>query len=952
MADFQGKPNSNDRFVGTESADTFAFAVADLTRNDRISGAGGVDTLRFTTPGTVTVDGLNGVKDIERIEFTTGTNGITLTNYRVGVSGGFLTLIGGDGRDVFDARGVSEAGALNIASGAGADVLKGGEGADTFRFAASALLATDYVVGGEGPAVDRLVFATAGTVSSNAFAHVRGIEQVVLATGGNTLSLSDAFVVSAYGKTLSVVGSSGNDAVNAAAVGDGGHVDITAGSGVDTLRGGQGDDVFRFRISDLAANDKVAGGAGDDTLAFTTAGTAGASAFAGVSGVQRLALADGVNAVTLNDAMFAGGATKLAVVSGTVDDTVDARALKAGHSVDFTASTGIDRFYGGAGDDTFSVKPSELTSEDRFFGGAGFDTLVLADTGVLGSEVLVSSQGVARVREIERIVLSDGGNTLYLSGAFVRLNTAPFQVIGSDANDIVGSGGAVDITAGFGLDRFTTSGASDIFRFSAEALNGDTIDGGGYNWKWPGEVEDGDRDTLVITTRGEITVAALANVMHVEQITLAAAGTTLHLAEKVEYGGFGSVEGSSGDDVVDASQSTVFLRYEAGGGDDTLTGGTGADWFKFKVGELTQADKVAGGDDPDRLIFTDAGAIGGTQLSGVTGIETIELADGTNALTIDAGFAARNANGLEIVGGDGRDMMDASTLGGAARVNIASGLGSDVLKGGAGDDTFAFSFRFVQVDFNTTVDINEFDGDTVAGGAGTDTLYLTARQLAPSALANVRGIEEIVLSSTRSLSPVFLSDATVTSATASTVAVKGTAGHDRFDASAVSAAGHIDLYGRGGADTLIGGAGADTYRTGVREEATDTIVNFSGSGGQGDHLVFASATFNIAGNAFDSLTTDATGSTSIAGADGVLYTGGTLQNAAAVRSYLAANGTGSDDDGVFVVARASANHTVLYHARDASGLANADVVAVMDFGSLAPTSFQLADFQLADFLLV
>lgn len=90
------------------------------------------------------------------------------------------------------------------------------------------------------------------------------------------------------------------------------------------------------------------------------------------------------------------------------------------------------------------------------------------------------------------------------------------------------------------------------------------------------------------------------------------------------------------------------------------------------------------------------------------GIETIDLADGTNNLTLtDALVSSANGKSITINGGTGADTIDAGAVTTASdRVTIDAGGGADSILAGASADTF---------EYKAVADLTGSGYDTIAG---------------------------------------------------------------------------------------------------------------------------------------------------------------------------------------------------------------------------------------------
>ncbi|MGH7064537.1 MAG: hypothetical protein ACREET_10690, partial [Stellaceae bacterium] len=140
--------------------------------------------------------------------------------------------------------------------GAGADVFSGGAGNDTFELRAANLGGADRLRGAGGS--DRLVLTSAGTIANlGVFA---GIETLVLSNAGkNTLVLGDGNFAGVTGKTITVLGGSAGNAVNASTLSAANRVVLVGGGGTDILRAGDGRDTLT-----ALRHATMTGGAGGD----------------------------------------------------------------------------------------------------------------------------------------------------------------------------------------------------------------------------------------------------------------------------------------------------------------------------------------------------------------------------------------------------------------------------------------------------------------------------------------------------------------------------------------------------------------------------------------------------------------------------------------------------------------------------------------------------------------
>ncbi|KQN04932.1 hypothetical protein ASE85_08095 [Sphingobium sp. Leaf26] len=481
-----------------------------------------------------------------------------------------------------------------------------------------------------------------------------------------------------------------------------------------------------------------------------------------------------------------------------------------------------DHFTGTTAADIFHFRVADLNNRDTVIGGDGpaIDRLVLDTAGTVYDGQLAGVSG------IEQVELAAGANRLILTARMAATaHNRTVTVLGNNGNDVISAftftaADRIDIHAGTGNDNLLGGAGNDIFRFAANALNGsDSVNGrAGF-------------DRLILTSAGGLYGQQLANISDIERIDLANGANHLSLAAHwaaTAQSRTVTVIGNAGNDSINASGFTAadHLDVTAGTGNDSLIGGAGADIFRFAANALNGSDSIQGGAGFDRLILTSAGGLYGQQLANVSGIERIDLANGTNHLSLAAHWAATaQSRTVTVIGNAGNDSVNASGFTAFDRLDVTAGLGNDSLIGGAGDDSFRFA-------------ANALDGgDTVRGGAGFDRLILTsAGGLYGQQLANVSGIERIDLANGAN----HLSLAPHWAATAQnrTVTIIGNARNDSINARDFTAADHLDVYAGLGNDMLIGGAGDDIFRFDAGAlTAADRIV---GNGGR-DRIAFQTA---------------------------------------------------------------------------------------------------------------
>src|SRR5262249_25375639 len=150
-------------------------------------------------------------------------------------------------------------------------------------------------------------------------------------------------------------------------------------------------------------------------------------------------------------------------------------------------------------------------------------------------------------------------------------------------------------------------------------------------------------------------------------------------------------------------------------GVDNFTGNAGeTNTFQFTASTLQSTDTITGGATGsfiDILSLTAAGTIAASQFAGVTNIEQLNLADGTNSVALTNGLVANSSvpsGFFLVIGGNGADTVDGSGITNNRALLLLGAGGADHLTGGNGNDS---------IDGGT-------GGDTMAGGAGNDIYYV------------------------------------------------------------------------------------------------------------------------------------------------------------------------------------------------------------------------------------
>jgi Ca2+-binding RTX toxin-like protein len=475
--------NGSDSLLGGANGNLFQIKNGANLQNSFIRGNTGTDTIQLLagaqTLGDLTFSRITST--IEKFVLGSATNGNSLTLGTIAAGKGIATIIGGTSHDTIDASAFTSAitidasassGSRLIGSTANGDLntlIGGATGGNEFVLGA---ISTNSLVGGSN-GLDTLTLTQGGTVLDTAFTPISKIGTLKLEGTANIVTLGANALIAGI-RTL--VGGEGNDlgtgnSINTSAYGSAGVLfqvtdqdylanitTLVGGSGIDTLKFSRDDisvtdenvdnlkyiDVIqtangtnRFLMHDAfddAGIDSIVGGTGtniidmlstfydpfnngvnfDDVITFDMSaglysllvgddwlqyakvvggGSGGIVSITNVTGV--VADIQFENLITLGEHAMASGLDALSILAATADvSRFNAPLVVNGGSADYiSAETVVTSFAALAG----------LT----FNGGGGFDRLVITDSE---ARAITSLDG-----DFDALVLGDGENFVSLS---------------------------------------------------------------------------------------------------------------------------------------------------------------------------------------------------------------------------------------------------------------------------------------------------------------------------------------------------------------------------------------------------------------------------------------------------------------------------------------------------------------------------------------------------------
>lgn len=634
------------------------------------------------------------------------------------------------------------------------------------------------LTGGETTMLDDAIYATDNTLSWT-YIETHSVPSWV---GVSVGAGPDDDTISGTSGNDSLDGGAGNDLIYGNSI-DGGH---------DTLHGGTGDDAI-YGGSDSSTlygddgNDTLVAGTGGDTLY----GGDGNDTLTGSIGDDTLSGGAGGNIVNGGDGndtyVFSSGAHD--VYSEYASTGTDTILLPSGITSGDLTFTGMSDNPSAAMNLLINVGTGGTIEIDHFAIGSivlsGIETLTFSDTSTLDLSTLTGLTIIGGSGADELAGLSGSAATVFQAGAGNDL------IYGNDGNSTFDGGAGNDtINGGTGNDTYLVSPGFDHYY---ETGGTDVI-------QMPDEVTADDVHLLRHGTTAphdlEITIDGVGQIVLADQY----AGNPPEQFETLLFSDASTIDltthpietvGTSGNDsFVGIYGGTINNILDGREGDDSISSYTGDDTFYFSPGTDTIQD--TGGTDTlafhtgvefEDLSFAVTSTYNLTVTQDSTGdnttiygqVDTIYYADDhVENLVMDDGFHLNlddYSNWQSVSGTYSAANTGETDIGSSGADAITGGTGDDAIVGMAGNDT-----------------LHGGDGaDQLRGGDGNDALY----------------------------------------GDAGNDVLWGNAGADTLS----GGTGNDTLSGGDGADSLTGGSGADTFVFRQGETGSDTISDFSTTGG-------------------------------------------------------------------------------------------------------------------------
>ncbi len=683
--------------AGASAATTFTVNTADLASDGSVVGSSGNDTLQA---GSTSLDLTSTtLSSIEILRGAAAATTLTVDSDDL-VSGG--SVIGGAGADTL--KVASTAVDLSSTTLTTIERIQAGSSADTTFTVDSADLASGGSVFGSS-GTDTI--QATGTALNLASTTLSGVEIIAAGVSADTTFTVDTADLLSGG---SVVGSTGNDTLQTAtAAVDLSNTELTS---VEILKAGKALTSFTVDQADLASDGSVVGSTGNDTLIFKDSAVDLTSTTLTSVEILKVGSSNTNGTTFIVDAADLVSGGQVVGASGTsVKDTLQVN----GTSIDLSSTTlsAIDVLVAGNVADTkFTVNQADLYASGSVVGSSGMDTLVAADTqlnlsstALTGVEVLQAGLSAATTFTVDSADLASDGS-----------------VVGSSGNDIlVASSTGFDLTSTVLTSvEILKAGKTSATTFTVDAA--DLASGGSVQGST-------GSDTLVVNDAAvDLSSTALSSVEHIKA---GASADTTFTVDTADLASNGSVSGSTGTDTLTVSGTAINLASTTLTSVEVLqAGASAATTFTVNQADLASDGSVVGSTGDDTLVTSSTSLdLSSTEL---TSVEFLKAGGATaTTFTVDA---ADLASGGSVFGvGAGTTIADTLVVKDAAIDLTSTTVSSiEILKAGTTADT---TFTLDQADLNNL--------RTITGSSGKDTLLAngTGIDLSVVSLTNVEVIE-------------------------------------------------------------------------------------------------------------------------------------------------------------------------------------------------------------------
>lgn len=813
--------------VGGSGADSIygvVSAASTLNPYDVISGGSGTDTLYLTLNGA-NYAGDSTISGVEVLDLRASTavtfNANAMTGLTSIVSDGSVNTLGvtniGSTTAAIGMKNVATAAAVMTATFADA-ALTGTSDTVTVNLnaAGNAANAPGILVNTTGSAngAENLAVATSttasvlGTLLSESNVGGTSVLKKVTVTGDQDLTVNTALDFA--GTTGAVVDASAF--TGKLSVG----IDVNQAASVT---GGTGNDTFAFTTG-LTVDDTVNGGNGTDTVSVTNMDTFTLANYTKLTNVEIL---DQQSTNNADLSLVTAGAALTKVVlreNATTNKAISAADLAAGVAVDLVQTTDGQL----VGATTLGLKDASGTADALTVTLKGVAAHGAADNAVASLTVanletlnLVSSStsttggvlAAADANTLTTITADTALATINASGS-----SALIASVGAAATKLTkfdGSAMTADLAVTLAAGDVSLSGGSgdDTFTFAATLNNKDTVVGGANSLSTT-------EDLLTATVTGLTATTGALNVSGVERLNLTNAGTAVIDATKVTGASEIAIVENAG------AVSTTISGLAAGATVGLGFKGTATAATVLGTVVLSMADETGTADAVTLNLNDTTDGDTNTVTLKTTAIETVNLKYSTTAAALASTTVTSTdlkASTVNVSGSDGdadnvvtlgtlnaaTTTVDASNFKGKLVVSAASGTAATTISANglvANNITGSGKNDTVTIGAVTAAQVN-----TVAGGAGTDTLNITLKD-GNQDFTSISAFETINITVADSAAVAMTNVAGITDANLATLTITGGNTLSTFTNTAAAAAvttalTKIDTSGFKGAASLF-----------------------------------------------------------------------------------------------------------------------------------------------------